>query len=133
MYTRYFLRMMASPSKEEDLLVPTCIHWTCEDVANWIEELGFPQYRECFRTNLIDGRKLILADASHLPNIGVIDFDHIKFIAASVRDLLGLEVPYWNRSISIPPRTPMGMFLERKSRTGKKIDELLYSEHLMGK
>ncbi|XP_039254401.2 sterile alpha motif domain-containing protein 15-like [Styela clava] len=124
---------MATPVKEEDLLVPTSIHWTIEDVTNWIEEIGFPQYRECFRTNLVNGRKLILADASHLPQLGVTNFEHIKFISASVRDLLGLEAPYWNRSVSLPPRTPMGMFLERKSRTGEYIDGLLYSQHLKGK
>ena len=49
--------------REEDLLVPTCIHWTIEDVANWVEEIGFPQYRDCFESNLIDGRKLVLANA----------------------------------------------------------------------
>jgi len=54
---------MASPVAEEDLLVPTCIHWSVSDVANWIEELGFPQYRECFSSNLIDGRKLYCVDS----------------------------------------------------------------------
>lgn len=55
--------VMASPVAEEDLLVPTCIHWSVSDVANWIEELGFPQYRECFSSNLIDGRKLYCVDS----------------------------------------------------------------------
>ena len=50
---------------ESDLLVPTCIHWTTEDVANWIEEIGFPQYRDCFESNLINGRKLVLATARY--------------------------------------------------------------------
>jgi len=54
---------MTSNIKETDLLVPTCIHWTIEDVSNWIEEIGFPQYRECFESNMINGRKLALANA----------------------------------------------------------------------
>ena len=52
-----------STIKESDLLVPTCIHWSLEDVGNWIEEIGFPQYRDCFESNMISGRKLILASA----------------------------------------------------------------------
>ena len=56
---------MASPLgvKEHDLLVPTSIHWSLDDVANWVEEIGFPQYRECFTSNLIDGRKMILVNS----------------------------------------------------------------------
>ena len=54
---------MSGNFKEADLLVPTCIHWTTEDVANWIEEIGFPQYRDCFESNMINGRKLVLANA----------------------------------------------------------------------
>ena len=38
---------MAESIKEDlkDGRVPSCIFWTCEEVANWIEELGFPDYR----------------------------------------------------------------------------------------
>uniref|UniRef100_H2Y9D8 SAM domain-containing protein n=1 Tax=Ciona savignyi TaxID=51511 RepID=H2Y9D8_CIOSA len=115
-----------------NLLVPTCIHWSCDDVANWIEEIGFPQYRLCFTTNLIDGRKFILINASNLPKLGITDFDHILFIAASVRDSLGIEKPYWNRSIADPASSPMGSFLDIKSRTGPTIDKLTYSQFIRG-
>nr|CAB3265851.1 sterile alpha motif domain-containing protein 15-like [Phallusia mammillata] len=121
---------MASPVKEEDLLVPTCIHWTTDDVANWIEELGFPQYRNCFTTNLINGRKLVLVNSSLLPRLGITDFDHILFISSNVRQLLGLEKPFWNRSIADPPNTPMGSYLDKISRTGPSVEKLTYSQFL---
>jgi len=34
--------------------------------------------QECFKQNVIDGRKLILIEASAFPNIGITDFEHIK-------------------------------------------------------
>ncbi|CAH1263606.1 sterile alpha motif domain-containing protein 15-like [Branchiostoma lanceolatum] len=128
---------MAAAARERDreieMAVPNCLHWSCEDVADWIEQLGFPQYRECFTTNLINGRKLIQADCSSLPRLGITDFEHMKLIARSVRELLGIEEPRWDRSISLHPREPMGMFLERKSNTGRKADNLTYAGFLKGK
>ncbi|XP_078000937.1 sterile alpha motif domain-containing protein 15-like [Glandiceps talaboti] len=114
----------------QQMAEPNCLHWSCEDVADWIEQLGFPQYRECFTRNLINGRKLIIVDCSHLPLLGITDFEHMKLIARSVRELLGIEDPFWNRSISLPPREPMGMFLESKSITGPKADALTYAKFL---
>ncbi|XP_071505299.1 sterile alpha motif domain-containing protein 15-like [Diadema setosum] len=108
---------------------PISLYWTCDQVADWIEELGFPQYRACFTTNLITGRKLILADASTLPSLGITDFEHIKFIAKNIRDMLGIEEPYWNRSISLPHRELKGMYLERKSISGMKADALTMSKY----
>jgi len=29
----------------KDGRVPSCLYWTTEQVADWIEELGFPYYR----------------------------------------------------------------------------------------
>lgn len=91
---------------------PTCLGWKIEDVADWVEFLGFPQYRvrqklqssaqnvsvnhirnwscfidcpqACFRENLINGRKLITVDASSLPRMGVTDFEHIKVCVQSI-------------------------------------------------
>nr|XP_054775295.1 sterile alpha motif domain-containing protein 15-like [Lytechinus pictus] len=108
---------------------PICLYWTCDQVADWIAELGFPQYKACFTTNLITGRKLIIVDASTLPRLGITDFDHIKFIARNIRDMLGVEDPYWNRSISLPHRELKGMYLERKSISGMKADSLTLSKY----
>uniref|UniRef100_A0ABM5FB00 Sterile alpha motif domain-containing protein 15 isoform X3 n=1 Tax=Pogona vitticeps TaxID=103695 RepID=A0ABM5FB00_9SAUR len=54
--------------------------WSPEEVAEWIEALGFPQYKECFTANFISGRKLIHVNCSNLPQIGITDFEHMKFI-----------------------------------------------------
>ena len=34
-------------------------HWTTEDVANWLVQIGLQQYREIFRLNAIDGIELL--------------------------------------------------------------------------
>ncbi|XP_029194333.2 sterile alpha motif domain-containing protein 15-like isoform X1 [Acropora muricata] len=108
---------------------PTCLSWSIEDVADWVEFLGFKQYRACFKDNLVNGRKLINVDASSLPRMGVNDFDHIKVIAKKVRELLGIEEPYWNRSISLLHREPLGLFLEKKGKTGTEADLLTFEDY----
>ncbi|NXL97425.1 SAM15 protein, partial [Tyrannus savana] len=49
-------------------------------------------------------------------------------ISRHVRELLGIEEPLFSRSIALPYRDNMGLFLERKSRTGKKADALTFTE-----
>ncbi|XP_046358018.1 sterile alpha motif domain-containing protein 15-like [Haliotis rufescens] len=115
----------------KDERVPPAIQWTNDQVSDWIEELGFPQYKPCFTTNMIDGRKLVAIEASAFPNIGITDFEHIKIIAKSIRDLLLLEEPDWTRSISIPPRSDLGMYLEKKSKRGKIINMMTYQQFLL--
>ncbi|NXE93377.1 SAM15 protein, partial [Menura novaehollandiae] len=51
-------------------------------------------------------------------------------ISRHVRELLGIEEPLFNRSIALPYRDNMGLFLERKSRTGKKADALTFSQFI---
>ncbi|EDO37353.1 predicted protein, partial [Nematostella vectensis] len=117
------------PSFEADG-TPSCIKWTIEDVAEWIEYLGFKQYRRPFSDNLVNGRRLIQVDASTLPRMGVTDFEHIKFISKKIREALGIEDPYWNRSISLPHREVLGMYLEKKSKTGAEADILTFEEYI---
>lgn len=108
---------------------PSCLSWKIDDVADWVEFLGFKQYRACFKDNLINGRKLITVDASSLPRMGITDFEHIKVIAKKVRELLGIEEPYWNRSISLLHRESLGLFLEKKSNTGVEADMLTFEDY----
>ncbi|NXT73952.1 SAM15 protein, partial [Zapornia atra] len=49
-------------------------------------------------------------------------------ISRRVRELLGIEEPLFNRSIALPHRDNMGLFLERKSCSGKKADALTFSQ-----
>lgn len=43
--------------------------------------------------------------------------------------MLGIEEPYWNRSISLLHREPLGLFLERKSKTGEEADILTFDDY----
>ncbi|XP_048217967.1 sterile alpha motif domain-containing protein 15 [Perognathus longimembris pacificus] len=102
--------------------------WSPETVADWIGYLGFPQYKECFTTNFISGRKLIHVNCSNLPQMGITDFEDMQIISSHVRDLLKIEEPLFSRSIRLPRRDNIGLFLEQKSHTGVKSDSLTFSE-----
>ncbi|XP_070259599.1 sterile alpha motif domain-containing protein 15 [Myotis yumanensis] len=104
------------------------LNWSPEKVAEWISELGFPQYKECFITNFISGRKLIHVNCSNLPQIGITDFEDMKAISRHTRALLGFEEPLFKRSIRLPHRDNIGLFLEQKGHTGETSDSLTYSE-----
>ncbi|XP_071894519.1 sterile alpha motif domain-containing protein 15 isoform X2 [Anas platyrhynchos] len=84
--------------------------------------------RECFRANGISGRRLVLVTCSSLPAMGVTDFGHMQEISRHVRELLGIEEPVFSRSIALPYRDNMGLFLEQKSRSGQKADALTFSQ-----
>ena len=51
---------------------------------------------------------------------------HSQFISEKVRELLGVEQPYWNRSITLRYAPELNIFLEQKSFTGRKSDQLEY-------
>ncbi|XP_041613715.1 sterile alpha motif domain-containing protein 15 [Vulpes lagopus] len=104
------------------------LKWSPEKVAEWISELGFPQYKECFTTNFICGRKLIHVNCSNLPQMGITDFEDMKVISRHTRALLGIEEPLFRRSITLPYRDNIGLFLEQKGHTGVKSDSLTFSE-----
>ncbi|CAD7688671.1 unnamed protein product [Nyctereutes procyonoides] len=104
------------------------LKWSPEKVAEWISELGFPQYKECFTTNFICGRKLIHVNCSNLPQMGITDFEDMKVISQHTRALLGIEEPLFRRSITLPYRDNIGLFLEQKGHTGVKSDSLTFSE-----
>ncbi|XP_038583348.1 uncharacterized protein LOC119909283 isoform X2 [Micropterus salmoides] len=57
-------------------------------------------------------------------------FPQYKVISARVRELLGITETLWSRSIADPPRDNMGLFLEKKSRTGEQADSLAYQRFL---
>lgn len=33
--------------------------WTADEVANWVHQLGLPQFQEVFRSNEVDGQELL--------------------------------------------------------------------------
>uniref|UniRef100_F7FVL8 Sterile alpha motif domain containing 15 n=2 Tax=Monodelphis domestica TaxID=13616 RepID=F7FVL8_MONDO len=56
--------------------------------------------------------------------MGITDFEDMKVISRHTRELLGIEEPLFSRSISLPYRDNMGLFLERKGHSGVKSDAL---------
>ncbi|NXJ78464.1 SAM15 protein, partial [Trogon melanurus] len=54
----------------------------------------------------------------------------LQEISRHVRELLAIEEPHFSRSIALPYRDNMGLFLERKSRSGKKADALTFSQFI---
>ena len=51
-----------------------------------------------------------------------------QVITKNIREALGIEEPYWNRSISLKHREELGLFLERKSKTGVEADILTFTD-----
>ncbi|XP_063078406.1 sterile alpha motif domain-containing protein 15-like [Engraulis encrasicolus] len=106
------------------------LFWTSEDVAKWIQSLGYPQYTACFTENVITGRKLIHINCCNLPKLGITNFKDMKAIAAHVRQLLDVSEPLWSRSLADYRRDDMGMYLEMKSRTGERANSLTLDKFL---
>ncbi|CAF0759057.1 unnamed protein product [Brachionus calyciflorus] len=109
--------------------VPACLYWSCDEVCDFFKsELNLPEYIETLKSNRIDGKRLIYLDAKHLPKIGIVDFKHIMLITKKVREILLMNEPYWNRSISFIPRETLELYYEAKSFSGAKSDNLTYNE-----
>uniref|UniRef100_A0A3B3ZZ09 SAM domain-containing protein n=1 Tax=Periophthalmus magnuspinnatus TaxID=409849 RepID=A0A3B3ZZ09_9GOBI len=111
----------------------TFLEWSCQDVAKWIESLGFSHLYVFIcvffcRNDSLSLRKLILVNCSNLPKFGITDFNHMKVICARVRELLGITETPWTRSVADPPRDVRAMYLEHKRPTGAKADGLTYRE-----
>ncbi|XP_052269210.1 sterile alpha motif domain-containing protein 15-like isoform X2 [Dreissena polymorpha] len=106
--------------------VPMAIYWCTEDLAHWIEKIGYPQYKECITSNSISGRHLIYLDASVMPDIGITDFVHIKDICAQIRELLGLGDQLLNMPVAM--RDPMVAYLDFRRRTGQTTQSTCYKE-----
>ncbi|ESN93026.1 hypothetical protein HELRODRAFT_165181 [Helobdella robusta] len=74
--------------------VPETVNWTCEE--------------ECFTNNFINGRRLILINSSTLTKLGIHDFEHIKFLASSIRRLIRVPFVSGNHSIADPHTNALG-------------------------
>lgn len=60
--------------------------------------------------------------------MGITDFEDTKAISRHTRVLLGIEEPLFSRTIALPYRDNIGLFLERKGHSGVKSDSLTFSE-----
>merc|ERR1712071_702446 len=116
---------------------PEAVHWSYNDVINWIKDLGYPQYAECFSSNFIDGKRLILMNGSTLPNIGIQDYEHIKAISHDIKaNILKIESDQWNRSISVESITQsyVYIFLWGTIQNGTRgLHYILHTNQIKGK
>ncbi|MEJ1269572.1 sterile alpha motif domain containing 15 [Cricetulus griseus] len=78
--------------------------------------------------NFISGPKLIYVNCCNLPQMGITDFEDMKTISRHTRELLGIEEPLFSRSISLPYRDNIGLFLEQKGHSGVQSASLTFSE-----
>lgn len=98
--------------------LPSQFNWSNEDVVNWINDLGFPEYQSAFEKNLILGRKLLLVNASALPKMNIQNFELVKKITCDIRKMYGVELARANRSISLTPQEPLTLYKFYKTSTG---------------
>lgn len=102
--------------------LPSVFNWSNEDVLNWICDLGFPECQDAFKKNLVNGRKLILINASTFSKMSISNFDLIKKIAGEIRKLYGIELPNVDRSISLTTQEPGTLYKLYKSSSGTVHD-----------
>lgn len=102
----------------DELELPIYLKWTLDDVLRWIKDLGFPQYQNTFKVNFINGRTLLLIDASALVKMNIRDFGHIKTITKDIRRLYKFNLEKFNRSISLPVQDPETSYKFYKVPTG---------------
>ncbi|OWF47206.1 sterile alpha motif domain-containing protein 15-like [Mizuhopecten yessoensis] len=104
--------------------ISECLYWNEKQVADWVEEQGFPQYKQCFLTNCVTGRMLIATDTSALPSMGITDFEDMKRLTKLIRDLIGIPKLHSKRDVAMG--CPKVAYLELKRRTGHKMDNTTY-------
>lgn len=102
----------------DDFELPIYFKWKNEDVLQWMNDLGFPQYQNTFKSNFINGRTLLLIDAPALVKMNIKDFGHIKTITKEIRRMYKFELETFNRSLSLPLRNPETLFKFYKIPTG---------------
>lgn len=71
---------------------------------------------------MINGRTLLLLDATALVRMNIKDFKHITVITKAIRDLYQIENILFNRSISLPPRYPDTHYQLYRIYNGPKYD-----------
>eukprot|EP00753_Platysulcus_tardus_P020975 PLAT8532.1.p1 GENE.PLAT8532.1~~PLAT8532.1.p1 ORF type:complete len:154 (+),score=43.61 PLAT8532.1:45-506(+) len=70
----------------EGLSTDSVREWTGRDCAKFVRNIGLPQYRESFETNLT-GKRLMRMRQSHLPQMNITNFEHMKVIMKYVRQM----------------------------------------------
>ncbi|RUS78133.1 hypothetical protein EGW08_014106 [Elysia chlorotica] len=111
--------------RDDPFGIPACFYWTVDEVADWVDSIGYGKYKENFRSHFINGRKLLTVDACVLPRMGITHFGDILCLCKHIREVLGIRRhvrdynPWQLRSnyISVVPTS------------GKKQPHLSFREH----
>ncbi|BFZ07006.1 hypothetical protein BsWGS_10046 [Bradybaena similaris] len=74
--------------RDDPFGIPACFYWTIDEVADWVESIGYAKYKENFRSHFINGRKLLTVDACVLPKMGITHFGDILNLTKFIRDQL---------------------------------------------
>ncbi|TMW52329.1 hypothetical protein DOY81_002586 [Sarcophaga bullata] len=98
--------------------LPEVYKWTIEDICRWLRGLGFKQYQNTFRENLINGRTFLLLDASALSAMNIKDFEHIKRLTYGIRSLFYFEMTKFGRSLTLYPEFLPELYKLFRVKTG---------------
>ncbi|KAF7991523.1 hypothetical protein HCN44_008894 [Aphidius gifuensis] len=110
--------------------LPRCWQWNMDQVVNWIDHtVKLPQYKECFKMNFINGRRLLLLEDHLLSRIGICNLSHTRIVMNEIRKLSGFEKIDWNKNISYPQRHPMTMYVQYRVPTGPIRDTITRVEY----
>jgi hypothetical protein len=64
---RYLVKRHRQQHAMEELRLPQAVQWwSCDDVAEWIKFVGFPQYSDNFLDNNVSGEALMLLEKDDL-------------------------------------------------------------------
>ncbi|XP_073823092.1 uncharacterized protein [Musca autumnalis] len=99
--------------------LPSVYEWNIEDICKWLRGYGYRQYQNTFRENLINGRTLLLLDASALSAMNIKDFQHIKHLAYGIRSLFYFEMTKFGRSLSHYPEFHYEIYKLLQVKTGR--------------
>ncbi|XP_075154237.1 uncharacterized protein LOC142227678 [Haematobia irritans] len=110
------------------LPLPSVYEWNIEDICKWLRAYGYPQYENTFRENLINGRTLLLLDASSLTAMNIKIFDHIKHLTYGIRSLFYFEMTKFGRSISLYPEFHNELYKLYRTRNGGNYDNVRRSD-----
>ncbi|XP_013069786.1 uncharacterized protein LOC106057220 [Biomphalaria glabrata] len=111
--------------RDDPFGIPACFYWTIDEVADWVESIGYSKYKENFRSHFINGRKLLTVDACVLPKMGITHFGDILAICKHVRELLRIK-----RNIrSFNPYQLRRSYVSLAHLSGKYHPHLTYRQH----
>jgi len=71
--------------RDDPFGIPACFYWTVDEVADWVDSIGYGKYKENFRSHFINGRKLLTVDSCVLPKMGITHFGDILSLSKIIQ------------------------------------------------